>query len=226
MKPLHYRLFLLLLFLSVGLRGSAQDFFDVHTYTCQRATAKGSFEAKVDFPVMGPAAMVSQLRQWICEVLEVNAPKKIAEHEFPKLLDESASDYLEDNTGKRDVLITWVYEDPDCVSFQCKITDKDSVTWISEDCATFSKRDGHQIQPDEVFNCSEKQIKELMWKFRGDLPMEVGSADQLYVGDVAFIDGWILVVGPAAHHTGAVYKIRYQEAEPYLRHSSAGYLSE
>ena len=53
--------------------------------------------------------------------------------------------------------------------------------------------------------------------------MEVGKADDLYVGDMGFIDGWVVVIGPAHNYTGAAYKIRYQEAEPYLKHYAGGY---
>ena len=103
------------------------------------------------------------------------------------------------------------------MTFPQQIIDVDSVKWISQDCATFSKRDGHRLQVNEIFNCDEKKIKELMWDYRGELPMEVGSPDELIVGDVGFVDGWIIVIGPAFHYTGAAYRIRYERPCSYYR---------
>ncbi|MBQ5579056.1 MAG: hypothetical protein IIT40_09475, partial [Prevotella sp.] len=114
------------------------------------------------------------------------------------------------------------FEDENCVTFEAKIIDVDSVKWISQDCATFSKRDGHRLQVNEIFNCDEKKIKELMWDYRGELPMEVGSPDELIVGDVGFVDGWIIVIGPAYHYTGAAYRIRYEEVEQYVKLGRSG----
>ena len=55
-----------------------------------------------------------------------------------------------------------------------------------------------------------------MWEWRGDLPVEVASANDLIVGEAGFIDGWIVVIGPARNYTGAPFRIRYQAAEPFL----------
>ena len=74
----------------------------------------------------------------------------------------------------------------------------------------------------EIFNCSEERIKQLMWEWRGDLPVEVDSANDLIVGEAGFIDGWIIVIGPARNYTGAPFRIRYQAAEPFLWGSKRG----
>lgn len=201
----------------------AEDFFDVQTYNCQESGGGSSFDARVDFPSVGPGACLIQARQWVCEVLGIDAPLRVSCDDFPALLQRAASDYVASGSGQRRVEIEWAFEDPSCVTFLATVRDRDSVEWTSQDCATFSKADGHRLSADEVFNCPERQIKQLMWQFRGDLPMEVGRADDLYVGDVGFIDGWVVVIGPARNHTGAIYKIRYQVAEPYLRHYAGGY---
>ena len=56
--------------------------------------------------------------------------------------------------------------------------------------------------------------------------MEVSSPDALYVGDVAFIDGWVIVIGPARGTSGAQYRLRYPEIEKWLIPAKGeGYLS-
>ena len=56
--------------------------------------------------------------------------------------------------------------------------------------------------------------------------MEVSSPDALYVGDVAFIDGWVIVIGPARGTSGAEYRLRYPEIEKWLIPAKGeGYLS-
>lgn len=137
-----------------------------------------------------------------------------------------AADFVKTGDGHREVNITWLYEDPTCVSYEAVVTDRDSVAWTASSVATFSKQDGHRVTPEEVFSCDEKQIKRLMWQYRGDLPMEVSSPDALYVGDVAFIDGWVIVIGPARGTSGAEYRLRYPEIEKWLIPAKGeGYLS-
>ncbi|MGI6223046.1 MAG: hypothetical protein ACOYJG_05515 [Prevotella sp.] len=221
-----FRYLVLCLFLHVATPLNAEDFFDVQSYNCQQQEGESSFDARVDFPSVGPAACLIQARQWVCEVLGIDAPLRVSCDDFPKLLEQAADEYVKAGYGQRSVEIEWAFEDPDCVTFLATVRDRDSVIWTSQDCATFSKEDGHRLSAEEVFNCSESQIKKLMWQFRGDLPMEVSRAEDLYVGDVGFIDGWIVVIGPARNYTGAAYKIRYQIAEPYLKHYAAGYYGE
>ena len=67
-----------------------------------------------------------------------------------------------------------------------------------------------------------EKAKELMWEYRGDLPMAVGSAKELVVGEAGFIDGWVIVIGPAVNYTGAAYRLRYPEIEQYLRKGHSG----
>ena len=201
----------------------AEDFFDVEGYNCRKHKGESSFSAQVDFPAVGPAACLIQARQWVCEVLGIDAPLRVDGAMFARLLQKAAEDYIDSVQGRRTVEIEWAFEDPTCVTFLATVRDRDSVEWTSQDCATFSKADGHRLTADDIFNCSEGQVKQLMWKYRDGLPMEVGKAADLYVGDVGFIDGWVVVIGPARNYTGAAYKIRYQEAEPYLKHYAADY---
>ena len=120
----------------------------------------------------------------------------------------------------------WMYEDPTCVTYEAVTTDRDSVDWSTTSVACFSKRDGHRVGANEIFGCDEAQIKRLMWQYRGNLSMEVAQADDLYVGDCGFIDGWVLVVGPAQGTSGAAYRLRYPEIEQWLKKpQSDGYLA-
>lgn len=196
----------------------ATEFFATNNVKTSQRSGSSSFVADVEFPVSGDAAAVRNVKGWICDQLDLEAePEPLDEGAFRGLLRQSCEEFLVSVGGtSRRVEILRCYEDADVVTFSALVTDKDSATWRSEDYASFSKVDGHRIQVSEVFKCSEQQIKQLMWQWRADLPVGVSSADGLVVGDVAFLDGWIVVIGPAEGYTGAAYRIRYQSAEPYL----------
>lgn len=211
---------------------AAADYFDVVPLSCREGSGSVRYEASVDFPVGGGKAVVAAAKEWIGEMLEADATMAeqdvsgMSADDFGRLLEAVAADYVKTGEGRREVSITWLYEDPTCVSYEAVVTDRDSVAWTTSSVATFSKRDGHRITPEEVFSCDEKQIKRLMWQYRGDLQMEVSSPDALYVGDVAFIDGWVIVIGPARGTSGAEYRLRYPEIEKWLIPAKdGGYLS-
>lgn len=211
---------------------AAADYFDVVPLSCREGSGSVKYEASVDFPVGGGMEVMAAAKEWIGEMLEVDATMAeqdvsgMSADDFGRLLEAVAADYVKTGDGHRDVNITWLYEDPTCVSYEAVVTDRDSVAWTTSSVATFSKRDGHRITPEEVFSCDEKQIKRLMWQYRGDLQMEVPSPDALYVGDVAFIDGWVIVIGPARGTSGAEYRLRYPEIEKWLIPArDGGYLS-
>lgn len=211
------------LFLRFVLPTHGAAAFSVTDFSYSRTEGASSFDAKVDFPVEGSAVVMRSVRKWICEILETEMPEAVDGMLFRDMLKRSAMQFLtQTSSGSRKVEISWSFEDPQCVTFQSVITDRDSVTWISEDCASFSKKDGHRITASEIFSCSEAQIKQLMWQFRADLPMEAAGPGELYVGNAGFIDGWIVVIGPARNHSGAAYKIRYQAAEPWLQAHGKG----
>ena len=201
----------------------AQDYFDVVPMTCTEKRDGAVYNAAVDFPVGGGDAVVRNVREWIGDVLEVDATMAdvpaagMSADSFAKLLDAVAKDFAAKNKGsRRRVEVTWLYEDPTCVTYEAVTTDRDSVDWSATDIACFSKRDGHRVQPKEIFRCDERQIKRLMWQYRGSLEMEVTKPDELYVGDCGFIDGWVIVVGPARGTSGAEYRLRYPEIEQWL----------
>lgn len=211
---------------------AAADYFDVVPLSCREGSGSVRYEASVDFPVGGGMEVMAAAKEWIGEMLEADATMAeqdvsgMSADDFGRLLDAVAADYVKTGDGHREVSITWLYEDPTCVSYEAVVTDRDSVAWTTSSVATFSKRDGHRITPEEVFSCDEKQIKRLMWQYRGDLQMEVSSPDALYVGDVAFIDGWVIVIGPAKGTSGAEYRLRYPEIEKWLIPAKdGGYLS-
>lgn len=204
---------------------AATDYFDVVPLSCREGSGSVRYEASVDFPVGGGREVMAAAKEWIGEILEVDGTMAeqdvsgMSADDFGRLLGAVAADFVKTGDGHREVNITWLYEDPTCVSYEAVVTDRDSV-------ATFSKQDGHRVTPEEVFSCDEKQIKRLMWQYRGDLPMEVSSPDALYVGDVAFIDGWVIVIGPARGTSGAEYRLRYPEIEKWLIPAKGeGYLS-
>lgn len=211
---------------------AAADYFDVVPLSCREGSGSVKYEASVDFPVGGGTEVMAAAKEWIGEMLEVDGTMAeqdvsgMSADDFGRLLGAVAADFVKTGDGHREVNITWLYEDPTCVSYEAVVTDRDSVAWTASSVATFSKRDGHRITPEEVFSCDEKQIKRLMWQYRGGLPMEVSSPDALYVGDVAFIDGWVIVIGPARDTSGAEYRLRYPEIEKWLIPAKGeGYLS-
>ena len=211
---------------------AAADYFDVVPLSCREGSGSVRYEASVDFPVGGGMAVMAAAKEWIGEMLEADATMAeqdvsgMSADDFGRLLEAVAADYVKTGDGRREVSITWLYEDPTCVSYEAVVTDRDSVAWTASSVATFSKQDGHRVTPEEVFSCDEKQIKRLMWQYRGDLPMEVSSPDALYIGDVAFIDGWVIVIGPARGTSGAEYRLRYPEIEKWLIPAKGeGYLS-
>ena len=204
-----------------------QEFFDVSTVTCRRSRGASSFKATVDIPVAGPRAVMTEAKKWICNVLDVQTEGNISETDMPEMISRSCDEFLQNyDATSRTVRIVWSYEDPTCVTFEAETTDRDSVRWTTSDVATFSKKDGHRVTAKEIFACGDNRIKELMWQFRGNMQMEVPDSEQLYIGNAGFIDGWIIVIGPARGTSGAEYRIRYQVAEPYLRPSQTGYLAE
>lgn len=214
---------LLLLLLAVSQNAVSQDYFDVVPLKCSEKHASSAYIANVDFPVGGGDVVMRAAKEWIGETLEVDATmaeKPAADMDadsFARLLDAVAKDFVDKNPGAhRSVEVTWLYEDPTCVSYEAVTTDRDSVEWKTSDVVCFSKRDGHRVQPGEIFQCDEKQIKKLMWQYRGDLQMEVARPDELYVGNCAFIDGWVVVIGPARGTSGAEFRLRYPEVEQWL----------
>jgi hypothetical protein len=202
----------------------AQSFFSTKNVTFkQKGDKSTSYTANVEFPVNGSSRALENVREWICDILETDAPSRLDESKFRSLLEDCGGRFLMEASGiARQIDVVRGFEDENCVTFEATVTDVDSEKWISQDCATFSKRDGHRLQVNEIFSCNEEKIKELMWEYRGDLPMEVGCAEELIVGNAGYIDGWIIVIGPAYHYTGAAYRIRYEEVEEYIKRGISG----
>lgn len=223
MNTLKLSVFALSLLASAGV--AAQDYFDVMTMNCREGSGASEFVAAVDVPVGGSEAVVREAKRWMCGVLGVDENPDADADVFGALLKRAAADYMGEMPGsRRNVRITWSYEDPTCVTFEAEVADRDSLTWTTADIATFSKRDGHRVTAKEVFACDESRIKQLMWKWRAGLPMEVSRPEHLYVGSVGFVDGWVVVIGPARDTSGAEFRIRYSDAEPYLVPGGEGYL--
>ena len=211
----------LLALLPAVVRG--EDFFDVRTFNYQRQEGGVTLQAEIDFPTAGTAGSVREVRRWICELLGVDEGVDVTEVNFGKILQQACDGMFGDmESGRHSLQVKWTFEDPEIVTFESAVIDDDGERWTSEDVVSVSKKDGHRIQAGEIFKCGEEQIKQLMWDSRGKLQMEVGKASDLYVGDAGFIDGWIVVIGPAARHTGAAYRIRYATAVPYLRGGNRG----
>lgn len=224
-RPRHMRktiLYTLLAMMPAGLQ--AGDFIEVMTANVSEARNGCSYTASVDIPVAGDGTVIHAAKLWICDAIDIDVPTDIDDADFAALLRKGATEYLSDDEGtSRNVEITWAYEDPTCVTFTMHTTDRDSVDWVTDDVASFSKADGHRITPDEIFSCDERQIKRLMWSARKGIGMEVSSADDLYVGNAGYIDGWVLVIGPAQQSSGTAYRLRYEQMEKYLRIGNEGY---
>ena len=213
--------------LLVPLQMSAENFFVTKKMELARRSDGMSYSVTADFPLQGNDKAVAEIKKWMCERLcEYDSvpdnAKDLDEEEFKSLLENCCQLYFANNSRgcREEIELFRSYEDEDLVTYQLKFAswDKpDGDSWKDEDCVSVSKTDGHRIQANEVFKCNDAKIKELMWEWRDDLPVEDMSVNDLVIGDVAYIDGWILVIGPANGYTGATYKIRYQAAEPYLK---------
>ena len=160
---------------------------------------------------------------WLAQTLEVDGDFT---GNGQRLLQCACDSFM--NSGqkwKRTVTVERTYEDQRVVTFQSWIKDVDSETWRTADCASFSKRDGHRIKLNEIFKCDKSDICRLMWQYRGDLPLDADGPEDLVPVNAGFIDGWIVVIGPALHYTGAPFRLRYEEILPYLRTSENGYFT-
>ena len=145
-------------------------FFDTQSFSLKRIHGDCAFTAKVEFPVSGCTAAVDSARHWICDVLGVDVPARFDVTDFGSLLQLSCEQYFSDgNSGSRSVEIYRGYEDEDCVTFESMVKDKDTETWTSADCATFSKKDGHRLSVAAICKCDEQQLKSLMWRYKGSL---------------------------------------------------------
>ena len=202
---------------------AAENFFTTTGYSFVRRSGRQSYAVKVDFPVDGEAHALDSVKAWICDILDVDEPQELDEANFENVMRQSYDTFLKEDSGlSRRVEIVRSYEDEEIVTYQSQVVDRDTATWRDEDCASFSKKDGHRLSIREIFKCPERKIKQLMWQFRGDLPVGVSGSDELVVGDAGYIDGWVVVIGPARGYTGAAYRIRYQVAEPYLQGKRTG----
>ena len=202
---------------------AAENFFTTTGYSFVRCSGRQSYAVKVDFPVDGEAHALDSVKAWICDILDVDEPQELDEANFENVMQQSYDTFLKEDSGmSRRVEIVRSYEDEEIVTYQSQVVDRDTATWRDEDCASFSKKDGHRLSIREIFKCPERKIKQLMWQFRGDLPVGVSGPDELVVGDAGYIDGWVVVIGPARGYTGAAYRIRYQVAEPYLQGKRTG----
>jgi|GEM_PF-455041 len=212
-------LLLFLLFSCPSIRVvAAQDFMTTEVYSLRQKSDRASFSAKIEFPLQGGRAVLRGVREWICEMLLLDNPKQIDESTINALLRQSCTQFLhETESGSRQIEIYRSFEDERLVTYELLVTDKGTETWRSEDCVSFSKRDGHRLRVGEIFKCSERQICELMWANREGIPVDAEGPQDLCVGNVGITDGWIVVIGPAWRFTGAGYRIRFEDAEPYLQ---------
>ena len=215
-------LFLMALLLSLPAMG--QEFLSTLTVNYKKDGKSLAYSASVEFPTGGDAQVVSSVLAWITEVLEVEGD---FHRDWDRMLRVSCDSFLTSGMqSKRSVEIERSYEDNDCVTFEAMVTDKSEETWRWADCASFSKRDGHRIQLDEIFDCDEEDIKRLMWEYRGDLPVDADGPEDLIPVNGGFTDGWVVVIGPARHYTGAPFRLRYEEITDFLHTNEGGYYKQ
>jgi len=212
------------LLLAFGMPAIAQDFLSTREYKVKKNAGKVAFDATVEFPVEGPRPVLKEVAAWLAQTLEV-------EGDFvgngQRLLQCACDSFL--NSGqewKRTVTVERSYEDEHCVTFQSWIKDVDSETWKTADCASFSKKDGHRILLQEIFRCSEDELKKLMWEYSGDMELDAQTPADLYPLNAGFIDGWIIVIAPAYHQMGAEFRLRYVEILPALYTTEEGYFAQ
>ena len=199
----------------------AQDFLSTKTVTLKKSSGKASYSASVEFPTDGAPAVVKEVMQWINIVLETDGENR---RDFQSILQNSCDNFFgygED--WKRDIQIERDYEDSRIVTFISSVTDTDNEKWVAEDCATFSKKDGHRLTLDEIFLCGEDDIKYLMWEYRDDISLDVDEPAGLAPINGGFIDGWVLVTSPAHNANSRIFRLRYEEIVSYLKKHSEGY---
>ncbi len=195
----------------------AQDVLSTDTVTLKDS----HFSASVEFPTEGEPDVVNGVMQWIGDVLDADEANGTSFHGLLRAGSDAFA--ASGRGGDRRVVIERSYEDQGCVTFESMVTDKAGETLRTADCASFSKRDGHRITLDEIFDCDLQMVKQLMWDYRDELPMDVEGPDGMRPVQAGFIDGWVVVIGPARGYKGAPYRLRYEEIEQYLKTSLGGY---
>ena len=217
----HTRSLVLCMFLFMAMVSVAQDFLSTRTVTYKNKAGKMSYSASVEFPTAGKDVVVESILEWMGVVLDTDGDFR---RDYDRQLRASCDSFINSGQGgEHTILIERSYEDERLVTFESMVTDKKGTTWRWADCASFSKRDGHRITIDEIFDCSETDISHLMWDYRGDLPLDGFGPDDLMPVNAGFIDGWIIVIGPARNYTGAPFRLRYEEIEDFLSPSLSGY---
>ncbi len=216
------KIIIISIYLLMATTAFAQSFINTRDYSVKRGSGQHtSFSAEIEYPVSGVSQEVlTSIRAWFCDILDI--PQRNFS-DANVLLRMAADSFMVGGRGQREVKIERSFEDGRCVTFQSWITDKDDETWRAADCASFNKEDGHRITLDEIFSCDEAQIKQLMWQYRGDLQLDVDAPEGLLPVNAGFTDGWVIVIGPAYHRTGAEFKLRYMNILPYLKSDYSGY---
>ena len=198
---------------------AAQSFLTTRTVTLKQS----AWNASVEFPTSGDEAVVEGVLRWIADVLEIEYRRRA---DFASQLQASCDSFMaERQSFTRSVVVERSYEDGGCVTFEALVTDSGNEKWRWADCASFSKRDGHRIRIDEIFNCDTSDICRLMWEYRGDLALDADGPEDLVPANAGFVDGWVVVIGPALNYTGAPFRLRYEDILPYLRTSENGYFT-
>lgn len=218
------RQFLILLVSLLSMTVMGQDFLSTRVVNYKQGGKDLSWDASVEFPTDGDTRVVASVVGWIGEVLEVEGD---FHRDWDRMLRTACDSFLTSGMQcQRSVSVERSYEDNDCVTFEAMVTDKGDETWRWADCASFSKRDGHRIQLDEIFDCDESDIQRLMWAYRGDLPLDADGPEDLIPVNAGFVDGWVVVIGPARHYTGAPFRLRYEEIVDFLYTNEGGYFSK
>ncbi len=218
------RICVLLLLLAFTTPMKAQDFMTTRTVTQKSSLQGSSYSATVEYPTEGRQAVLKNVRSWIRNMLDLEGDYGA---DIRHQLEVSSSVFLRHaSKTSRTIEIERDYEDTHIVTFTARIVDKGSETWKTEDCATFSKRDGHRLMLDEIFKCSEEDLKYLVWEYRGDTKLDAASPSDIFPLNAGFIDGWVIVLAPADHSPASAFRLRYEEILPYLKTSSNGYYGE
>ena len=191
---------------------AAQSFLSTKTVTLK----KTEWSASVEFPTEGDKAVVENVMRWIADVLDIDYKPRV---DFSSQLQTSYDTFLTAKQSfKRTIVVERSYEDQGCVTFEAMVTDKGGETWRWADCASFSKRDGHRITLGEIFNCSTSDICRLMWEYHGDLTLDADGPDDLVPVNAGFVDGWVVVIGPALHYTGAPFPLALRRDSSFFAH--------
>ena len=89
------RLNIVVVLLLLSTMAMAQSFFSTKNMTFKEKGDKGvTYSAKIEFPMDGNAHALKSVREWICDMLETDVPKRWDESQIQALLRDCCGRFL------------------------------------------------------------------------------------------------------------------------------------